>query len=90
MIADSVESASRVIKDPTPQKLKAMIQKIINMKFVDGQLDECDLTLRDLNKITDALLGVLIGMTHERIDYPIVQSKEAKSEAIYKSAPKGN
>lgn len=90
MIADSVESASRSIKEPSPQKLKAMIQKIINIKFVDGQLDECDLTLRDLHKIAEALLEPLLGMTHQRIDYPNVKTKEAKDETIYQSETDGN
>jgi len=50
--------------------LKGVIRKIIDYIFLDGQLDECDLTLRDLEKISQAFLRVLMGIYHHRVDYP--------------------
>ncbi len=48
LLADSVEAAARALKDPAPAKIEELVRKIINNKFIDGQLDECDLTLKDL------------------------------------------
>ena len=71
LLADSVEAASRTLSDPTPAKIKAFVQRMINNKFVDGQLDECDLTLRDLNRIAESFQAILIGMFHKRTGYVI-------------------
>jgi cyclic-di-AMP phosphodiesterase PgpH len=70
MIADAVEASSRAMVDPTPQKLQALVQKIINAVFVDGQLDECDLTLRDLNDVARAFYRTLEAIYHTRPEYP--------------------
>ncbi|MBI3752475.1 MAG: HDIG domain-containing protein, partial [Deltaproteobacteria bacterium] len=70
MLADAVEAASKTIPDPTPANIHAMVQKIINRIFMDGQLDECDLTLKDLNAIAKSFNRSLIGMFHQRIEYP--------------------
>ena len=78
LLADSVEAATRSITEPTPTKIKKTVQKIINNKFIDGQLDECDLTLRDLHNISESFSNLLIGIYHSRIEYP--ESKEEKEE----------
>lgn len=70
MLADSVEAAVRSISSPTKVKIEEMVNKIIKDKLDDGQLDECDLTLRDLNHIGSAFLNVLNGIYHDRIEYP--------------------
>lgn len=70
MLADSVEAASRSLTDPTPSRIQGLVEKIINEKFVDGQLDECDLTLKDLHKIINSFVRILNGMFHSRVDYP--------------------
>lgn len=70
MLADSVEAASRVLQNPTPQHLKELVQKIINNKFIDHQLDECNLTLKDINKIAESFVRILTGTYHSRIEYP--------------------
>ncbi len=70
MIADAVEAASRAVQEPTPGKLQTLVQKIINGIFADGQLDECDLTLRDLNEIARSFFRILGGIYHTRPDYP--------------------
>lgn len=70
MLADSVEAASRTLRKPTPSRLEELINKIIKEKLEDGQLDESNLTLGDLNKIAQSFKEVLISVFHSRIDYP--------------------
>lgn len=70
LLADAVEAASRALGDPTPSRIKGLVQKIINNKFIDNQLDECELTLKDLNKIAAAFVRVLTGIFHTRVEYP--------------------
>jgi putative nucleotidyltransferase with HDIG domain len=76
MLADSVEAAVRSLAKPTPAKVEALIQKIIRERLDDGQFDECDLTLRDLNSVKNSFLKVLGGMFHNRIEYPETVLKE--------------
>jgi len=76
LMADSVEASSRTLKEPTPSSIKNLVKKIVNNKFIDGQLDECDLTLRDMHKIVDSFVRTLMGIFHTRLDYP-EKSKKA-------------
>jgi putative nucleotidyltransferase with HDIG domain len=70
MLADSVEAASRTLVDTTPARVQQLVQRIINNYFRDGQLDECNLTLRDLHAIARSFIDTLSAIRHERIDYP--------------------
>ncbi len=70
LLADSSEAATRTLKEKSPAKIQEVVRRIINNKFIDGQLDECDLTLRDLHRIGEAFLRVLAGIYHRRIEYP--------------------
>jgi hypothetical protein len=70
MLADSVEAISRTLTDTNPARLRAMIRRTVQEVVDDDQLNECTLTLEDLAKISDAFLGVLAGMHHQRIEYP--------------------
>jgi len=70
LLADSVEAAARTIKEHTPAKITELVHRIINNKFIDGQLDECDLTLKDLEKIAKVFVKILTSMYHARINYP--------------------
>ncbi len=70
MLADMVEAASRSLVNPTPSRIKGMVQKIMNKAFSDGQLDECELTLKDLNEIAKSFNKTLSGIFHQRIEYP--------------------
>lgn len=78
MLADMVEAASRSLVDPTPARIQGMVQKIINKVFSDGQLDECELTLKDLHEIAKGFNKTLSGIFHQRIEYPEVIAKGAK------------
>jgi len=75
LVADAVEAASRTLVDPTPARIKGMVQKIINNVFSDGQLDECELTLKDLNHIAESFTKTLSGIFHSRIEYPVPVTK---------------
>jgi hypothetical protein len=85
LLADSVEAACRSVKTPTPTSIEEMVHKIINNKFIDGQLDECDLTLRDLERIAGVFIRVLGGIYHPRVTYP-----EKESEGIRSKSAKEN
>mgnify|MGYP001028448897 CR=1 FL=1 len=76
MLADAVEAASRTLTDPTPARIRGMVQKLINNIFIDGQLDNCELTLKDLHLIARSFNLILTGMFHQRIDYPEPVFKE--------------
>ena len=70
MLADCVEAASRTLVNPTPDRIQGMVQNIINRIFTDGQLDECELTLKNLHEIAKSFNRILNGIFHHRIDYP--------------------
>ena len=78
MLADMVEAASRSLIDPTPARIQGMVQKIINKVFSDGQLDECELTLKDLHEIAKGFNKTLSGIFHQRIEYPEIVAKSTK------------
>ncbi len=78
MLADMVEAASRSLVDPTPARIQGMVQKIINKVFSDGQLDQCELTLKDLHEIAKGFNKTLSGIFHQRIEYPEMAAKSAK------------
>ena len=69
-LADMVESASRSLEKPTPQKIEQLVTELIGQRVADGQLVECDLTLSDLNRIADRFRFTLMTMLHTRIAYP--------------------
>ncbi len=78
MLADGVEAATRAIEDPTPAKLETQIDEIIKSRFIEGELNECDLTLKDLIKIKYSFLKTLVGIHHHRIKYPEKEDEEEK------------
>jgi len=85
LLADSVEAATRALKDPAPAKIEEIVHKVINNKFIDGQLDECELTLKDLEKISLVFIRILSGIYHGRITYP-----EGSDENNHKKSSKEN
>jgi putative nucleotidyltransferase with HDIG domain len=70
MLADKVEAACRTIREPNEERIRAMIQQIVNGVMTDGQLENCPLTLRELYQIADTFTTVLLGIYHHRIEYP--------------------
>jgi len=82
MLADAVEAASRVLKDPTPARIESLVDKIVNHIFIDGQLEECELTLRDISNIKKKFTYILTGILHRRIDYPGFEFEEKEPTSI--------
>ena len=80
MLADAVEAAGRTLSNPTSARIQGMVQKIINKIFIDGQLNECDLTLKDLHQIAKSFNRILAGIFHQRVEYPEPAYKERTKE----------
>ncbi len=70
LLADTVEAATRSLKDRSPARLEEVVRNMINKNFIDGQLDECELTLKDLHTIARSFVRILMGVYHQRIEYP--------------------
>ncbi len=92
MLADSVEATSRSLDDPTPSKIKSMVERIVRKKIQDGQLDESGLTMGDLKIIRRAFVEALSGMLHARVKYPgqeeeeLAEAQEEEEEASAKDS----
>jgi putative nucleotidyltransferase with HDIG domain len=70
MVCDAVESAARSMADPTPSRIEALVHALANKRLMDGQFDDCDLTLRELNIIVEMVSKTLAAIYHGRIAYP--------------------
>jgi membrane-associated HD superfamily phosphohydrolase len=70
MLADSCESAARVLQDPTPERVRDLIDAIVDSKISDGQLDDAPLTLREIALVKEQFVTMLSGIVHRRIEYP--------------------
>ncbi|MCB0317267.1 MAG: HDIG domain-containing protein [Bdellovibrionales bacterium] len=83
MLADGIEAAARTLKEPTPDRIQGLVQKMINKVFRSGELNECELTLKDLHEIAKSFTRVLTGIYHHRIAYvePAEKVKETKPES---------
>ena len=80
LLADGIEAAARTLSEPGFDRIQGMVQKMINKVFASGELEECDLTLRDLHVIAKCFTRVLSGIYHQRIAYaePAEKTKEAE------------
>ena len=81
MLADAVEASSRTLVDPTPARIRTHVETIVKGVYAEGQLDESDLTFRDLNKLIDQFVRIITGQFHQRIAYPEAAKAKEKSEA---------
>lgn len=82
MLADSVEAAARASRDHSAEAITALVEKLVMGRVAEGQLDDCDLTLRDVQRIKDAFRAILIGMYHPRIEYPERKPVEVSAPAV--------
>jgi hypothetical protein len=84
MMADAVEAASRTLTDPTPARIAAHVEKMINNMYLAGQIDDCELTLKDISEVKKRFTYVLTSIFHKRIDYPesVVKGITHKEERI--------
>jgi len=69
MLADSIEAAARSLDEPSPLRIQNLIDKMVDLKFSDGQLNECDITFAELTKIKAVFYRILVGVYHHRVDY---------------------
>lgn len=70
MLADGVEAATRALKEPSSTRIRERVRSIVESKFQEGQLDECELTMRELAAISESFIQILTGIFHVRIEYP--------------------
>jgi putative nucleotidyltransferase with HDIG domain len=91
-LADTIESASRTLRKPTPAKIRTLIEDLVRAKINDGQLDDCPLTLRELALVKDSFTNTLRSMLHSRIDYPKddERSSARRSDATPRPASAGD
>lgn len=87
MLADKVEAACRTLPDKSQENIRALIQKIVNGAILDGQLEQCPLTVKELYDIVDAFTETLLGIYHHRIEYPGIPQRRA--EARREDPPSG-
>jgi cyclic-di-AMP phosphodiesterase PgpH len=86
LLADSVEASARTINNPSFNNLESHIERIVDEKLHEGQLNECPLTFEDLKKIKQAFLTILVGVYHSRIRYP-GQDGDEKNAADFNAEP---
>jgi membrane-associated HD superfamily phosphohydrolase len=82
-----VESASRSLDRPTPQKIEQLISDIFHKRIEEGQLDECDLTLRELRLIAETFRFTLQNMLHTRIKYPKDEDRQDQEARRVRKLP---
>ncbi|MGD9506868.1 MAG: HDIG domain-containing metalloprotein, partial [Syntrophobacteraceae bacterium] len=80
MLADVVEAACRSLTEPTPARIKGLVNKLINNIFIDGQLDECELTLKDLHYIARHFNQILATVHHKRVEYPTLPAGDGRGK----------
>jgi len=82
MLADAVEASVRSLGRPTPGRIEGLVRRIIKERLEAGELDESDLTLKDLDKIAEAFVRVLTGIYHKRVEYPDMSAKEQELKRL--------
>ena len=70
MLSDQIEAASRTLEDPSPGQIRGMIRRLVQGTIEDGQFDECDITMKELDQVAETFGRVLSGMYHHRVQYP--------------------
>ena len=80
MLGDVIEASSRTLSNPTPARVRSLVRERIERIYMDGQLDECELTLRNLNTIAETFTKILTGIFHHRVDYPETPQKETNGK----------
>jgi putative nucleotidyltransferase with HDIG domain len=81
MLADVVEAACRALPEPTPARINGLVNRLINSVFSDGQLEECELTLKNLHQIAKHFNQILASIHHKRVEYPATPATETKAKS---------
>jgi membrane-associated HD superfamily phosphohydrolase len=96
MLADTIEAATRTLSNPSAGRLRKQVEELVEQRFLEGELDDSELTMRDLKGIIDGFMSVLLGIYHQRIEYPKADEKKSnnkpspKKEKVNKVAQNGN
>jgi putative nucleotidyltransferase with HDIG domain len=92
MLADTAEAATRTLKNPTSGRLRKRVEELAEQRFLEGQLDDCDLTMRDLKRIQEAFVAILEGIYHDRVEYPKKEEpkKTTAENKAHAKKPAGN
>ncbi len=86
MLADTIEAATRAIEEPTIDKIRELIDKIVAKRLADGELENCDLTFRELTIVKQSFLNILTGIHHSRIKYPSEEDAAAAKKIADRTA----
>src|SRR5207248_9232216 len=76
MLADAAEAASLTLEKPTPGRIRDLVETIVRDRLADAQLDECELTFKDLEKIVSSMTRSLSSLLHARVEYPALDTRE--------------
>lgn len=88
MLSDSVQASVKSLKEPTPGRIENMVDEIVNNRLEDGQLEDCDITLRDLRRLKGVFIRILTGLyTYTRIEYPDTKGEGQRNRAYLNSEP---
>lgn len=96
LLADSAEGATRSLDEPNPTKIEEIVKRVVNNKFIDGQLDDSGLTLKEIEKVSKTFTRILSAMHHSRVKYPekknghSAKKSSEKSENQSSSSPEDN
>jgi membrane-associated HD superfamily phosphohydrolase len=82
MLADVVEGATRAMSEPTPSRIETVVNEMAMKRLLDGQFDQCDLTMKELKQIEVSLIKSLCGMYHGRIKYPKMETLAGRTGKV--------
>ena len=82
MLADAAESSVRTLQEPTPGRIENQVHAMVMRRLMDGQLDDCELTLKDVHRIEDSLVKTLAAMHHTRVAYPTPPGQTASAAEL--------
>ncbi|MFZ4621130.1 MAG: HD family phosphohydrolase [Bacteroidota bacterium] len=89
MLADGIEASTRAIVEPTVEKIEANVDSLMKMRLLEGELDESNLNFRDLNKIKESFMKILVGVHHSRLQYPdqsvAISQKDATDKRLQRT-----
>ncbi len=77
-LADTTEALSRTLEEPTPSRIEEMVREVVKKRFMEGELDECNLTLKEIEKITQSFIRILNAIFHTRVNYPKDENRNNK------------
>lgn len=89
MLCDAVESATRAMTDPTPARIESLVRSIADKRLADGQLDNCNLTLREVREVEDAIIRTVCSVYHGRVAYPDAAKQEKPGDDELKPEQRG-